>query len=82
MYLPLTDLSKEVPYKTIKGDFIGVGVYSVSGLSSLAPRGMSPRCHTNDGCLDLVLVRAVDRKEFVRFLRRHGNAKNQVCVET
>ena len=72
------DLSKEVAHKSVKGEFVNVSIFSLAGLSELAPRGMSPLTHSNNGLLDLVLVKPVDRKQFLRYLRRHGNAKNQV----
>ena len=72
------DLSKEMPWRSIKGDFIDVGVYCLPALSSFAPRGLCPQAHTNDGILELVLVRATNRREFIRFLRRQLNTKNQV----
>ena len=31
-----------------------------------------------DGCLDLVLVHETSKKNFQRYLRRHGNDKDQV----
>jgi len=52
-------------------------VTSVPGLCRLAPLGISKFAHLSDGCLDLVLVEDDSRKEFVRFLKRLGNQKDQ-----
>ncbi|PAA83078.1 hypothetical protein BOX15_Mlig012744g3 [Macrostomum lignano] len=42
---------------TISGEFLWIGVYSLSGRSGFCPGGLSPRCHANDGSLDVVLLR-------------------------
>ncbi len=55
-----------------------MSMMSLSGHSELAPLGMSMYSHLNDGCIDLIMVKRTDRHEFVRYLRRHGNKKNQV----
>ncbi|XP_041367331.1 ceramide kinase-like protein [Gigantopelta aegis] len=73
----IIDLTNENPWKNSKGSFMSVGVFSIPGLNHLAPRGLSPTTHLSDGHLDLVLVHNTDRKDFVRYLRRHGNSKNQ-----
>ena len=76
--LPFSDLSNEKPNKTAKGEYISLSLMSTSGHSDLAPLGMSMFTHLNDGCIDLILVKSTNRHEFVRYLRRHGNKKNQV----
>ncbi|KAK6178105.1 hypothetical protein SNE40_012934 [Patella caerulea] len=65
------------PWKTLKGDFLNVGLFTISGVCDFAPQGLSKYTHLNDGCMDLAVVKNVDRKDFIRFLRRHGNSKNQ-----
>ncbi len=72
------DLSKETPWKSLKGDYVNVSIFTLPGRSNLAPLGMSKYTHLNDGSLDLILVKNTERREFVRYLRRHGNHKNQV----
>lgn len=57
---------------------MNVGLFTIPGLCDLAPQGLSKFTHLNDGIIDLVLVKETERKEFVRYLRRHGNSKNQV----
>ena len=74
------DLSNEKPDKIAKGEYISLSLMSLSGHSDLAPLGMSMFTHLNDGYIDLVLVKSTDRHEFVRYLRRHGNKKNQVML--
>jgi hypothetical protein len=34
--------------------------------------------HLADGLLDLIIVEPVTRKEFLRYIKRNGNSKNQV----
>ena len=75
----IADLGEmEDKWKTIKGDFLNVSLFSLPSRLDMAPRGASMYTHLADGSLDLVFCGDTDRKEFVRFLRRHGNAKCQV----
>ncbi|OWF45408.1 ceramide kinase-like protein [Mizuhopecten yessoensis] len=72
------DLSKlESPWKTFKGSFLNVGLYSIPGNCEMAPEGLDKFSHLCDGSMDLVLVKDTSRKDFVRFIRRHANSKNQ-----
>ncbi|XP_062581294.1 ceramide kinase-like protein [Saccostrea cucullata] len=72
------DLSKdESPWKVSKGSFLQVGLFSIPARSELAPEGLSKFSHLNDGCMELVLIKNINRKDFIRFLKRHGNSKNQ-----
>ncbi|XP_071101915.1 ceramide kinase-like protein [Haliotis cracherodii] len=73
----LIEIDHDSPWKTVKGSFMNVGVLTLPGRSEFAPNGLSKFTHLCDGNMDLVLVKDTDRKEFIRFLRRHGNAKNQ-----
>ncbi|CAG5134609.1 unnamed protein product [Candidula unifasciata] len=73
----LIDLHQDSPWQTLKGKYMNVGLFVLPGLCDLAPQGLSKFTHLNDGVIDLVLVRDVEKKEFVRHLRRHGNSKNQ-----
>ena len=41
-------------------------------------RGLSKYGHLGDGCIDLILVDSVPRKDFYRFIKRHTNEKNQL----
>lgn len=61
-----------------KGQYLSVGVYATSSSCDMAPLGLSKYTHIADGCMDLVLVHEIERKEFMRFLKRNGNSKNQV----
>ena len=80
MSLILSDLAEheDNPWKSIKGDFINVSLFTIPGRSEIAPRGLSKFTHLNDGVMDLVLVKNTERKEFIRLLKRLGNTKNQV----
>ncbi|XP_025093865.1 ceramide kinase-like isoform X2 [Pomacea canaliculata] len=71
------ELSQESPWSTVKGSFMNVCIFSLPGNCDIAPQGLSKFTHLSDGNIDLVLVKKCDRKDFIRFLRRHGNSKNQ-----
>ena len=71
-------MSKDSPYKCIKGEFLSVSLLSTPGNLAMAPEGIGKFTHMNDGYLDLILVKDTAKKEFVRYLKRHGNHKNQV----
>ena len=79
LFSPVVDLSKdESPWKACKGSFLQVGLFCVPARNEFSPEGLSPFSHLNDGCMELVLVKDVNRKDFIRFLKRNGNSKNQV----
>ena len=73
----IMDLSRENPRKSIKGHYLSLSILSNSGRCEFAPHGCSPCAHLSDGTMDLVLVSETNRKEFTRYLKRHGNTKNQ-----
>ena len=77
-----SDLAKheDNPWKSIKGEYLNVSIFTIPGRSEIAPRGLSKFTHLNDGVIDLVLVKNVERKEFIRLLKRLGNTKNQVSL--
>ena len=79
------ELSEEVlednPWKACKGSFFHVGLYGIPGNCEVAPEGLSKFSHLCDGAMELVLVKECSRRDFIRFLKRHGNHKNQVhCI--
>ncbi|XP_067952000.1 ceramide kinase-like protein isoform X2 [Watersipora subatra] len=74
----LADLSMQDESNVIKGEFLSLGLYATPSSCDMAPLGLSKYSHMADGCLDLILVHSVERKEFMRFLKRNGNAKNQL----
>ena len=78
LFLYIVELKDKSRWTTVKGNYINVSVFSTAGRSNLSPLGMSKFTHLADGCIDLALVHSVDRKQFLRFLRRHGKKKNQV----
>ena len=77
-----SDLAKheDNTWKSIKGEYLNVALFTIPGRSEIAPRGLSKYTHINDGVIDLVLVKNVERKEFIRLLKRLGNTKNQVSM--
>merc|ERR1719239_954746 len=55
---------------------MNVGLFSIPGLCDLAPQGLHRYSHLCSGVIDLVLVKETEKKEYVRYLRRHGNMKD------
>ena len=72
------ELKQDSPWHTVKGKFMNVSIFGIAANCSLAPRGLSKYSHRHDGNIDLVITKDVSRMQFIRFLRRHGNSKNQV----
>ncbi|WAQ94320.1 CERKL-like protein, partial [Mya arenaria] len=58
---------EETPWRTKKLDCLNIGLYTISGRSELAARGLSMYTHLNDGAAELVLIKDAPRKEFIRF---------------
>ncbi|GFO42066.1 ceramide kinase-like protein [Plakobranchus ocellatus] len=71
------DLPQDTPWRTVKGKYMNVGLFTIPGRSEMSPQGLCKYTHLSDGTLDLVLVKETEKKEFVRHLKRHGNSKNQ-----
>ncbi|KAJ8314270.1 hypothetical protein KUTeg_008831 [Tegillarca granosa] len=75
----ITYLSKEEsPWRASKGSYLHVSLLCIPGYSEVAPEGLSKFSHLSDGVMDLVMVKNVPKRDFVRFIKRHGNKKNQV----
>ncbi|XP_052091884.1 ceramide kinase-like protein [Mytilus californianus] len=76
------NLSEEVlednPWKASKGSYYHVGLYCIPGNCEVAPEGLSKFTHLSDGAMELVLVKDCSRRDFIRYLKRHGNHKNQL----
>lgn len=69
---------KEKNWKTFQNEYLQVSVFTNANLWSYAPQGFSKYGHIANGLLDLVLIEPVSRKEFLRYIRRNGNSKDQV----
>ncbi|XP_060083481.1 ceramide kinase-like protein [Ylistrum balloti] len=70
----------ESPWKTCKGSFLNVGLFCIPGNGEMAPEGLDKFCHLCDGSMNLIMVKNTSRKDFVRFLKRHSNSKNQFAM--
>ncbi|XP_076447595.1 ceramide kinase-like isoform X2 [Babylonia areolata] len=57
----------------VSGKFIAINAVSVSCRCGLSPEGMSPFTHLGDGCIDLILVMACSRLNYLRHLVRIPN---------
>lgn len=69
---------KEKHWKTLQNEYLQAVVLTNASLWSFAPQGLSKFGHLANGSLDLILIEPVGRKEFLRYIKRNGNSKNQV----
>ena len=65
-------------WTVLRNKYTQVLVLTNATLWSFAPQGLSKLGHMADGLLDLVLVESATKKNFIRYLKRNGNSKNQV----
>lgn len=76
-----TSSSSNEQWEIIQGSFIHVAFLANSHQWELASGGgLSKYAHLADGCIDLILVDPVSRKDFFRFIKRHTNSKNQLAL--
>ncbi|CAF1086039.1 unnamed protein product [Rotaria sordida] len=68
---------KEKNWKILQNEYLQVAVLTNANLWSFAPQGLSKFGHLANGSLDLILIEPVTRKEFLRYVKRNGNSKNQ-----
>jgi len=68
----------EKNWKILHNAYSQVAVLTNANLWSFAPQGLAKYGHLADGLLDLILIEPTVRKEFVRYIKRNGNSKNQV----
>lgn len=69
---------KEKNWKILHQEYLQVAVLTNACLWSYAPQGLAKFGHLADGLLDLIVIEPVVRKEFLRYIKRNGNSKNQV----
>ncbi|CAD5117595.1 DgyrCDS6351 [Dimorphilus gyrociliatus] len=67
-------------WKHLKGSFLNITLLSIPAMSRLAPYGINQFGHLGDGIMDLIVVKGTDRREFVRYLKRHGSEKNALTL--
>lgn len=66
-------------WEIIRGSFIHIAFLTNSTQWNISSGGgLSKYAHLSDGCIDLVLIDQVSRKDLYRFIKRHANCKNQV----
>lgn len=70
----------EEEWKVIKGKFLAINVVNMCCACPRSPKGLSPAAHLADGSADLILVRKCSRFDFLRYLVRHTNKDDQVCI--
>ena len=56
--------------REITGDFIAVNCVNMTCRCAKSKYGLSPFCHTSNGCADLILVRKTSRINYIRYLLR------------
>ncbi|CAF2328547.1 unnamed protein product [Rotaria sp. Silwood2] len=64
-------------WKILHHNYLQVAVLTNANLWSFAPQGLSKFGHLADGLLDLILIEHTVRKEFLRYIKRNGNSKDQ-----
>nr|KAF6277508.1 ceramide kinase [Pipistrellus kuhlii] len=64
-------------WKVICGKFLAINAANMSCACPRSPRGLSPAAHLGDGSTDLILIRKCSRFNFLRFLLRHTNQRDQ-----
>ncbi|CAF0791783.1 unnamed protein product [Adineta steineri] len=69
--------NKDKQWKILHHNYLHVAILTNANLWVLAPQGLSKFGHLADGLLDLILIEQTTRKEFLRFIKRNGNSKNQ-----
>ncbi len=69
---------KDKNWKILHNAYCQAAVLTNANLWSFAPQGLAKYGHLADGLLDLILIEPIVRKEFLRYIKRNGNSKNQV----
>ncbi|CAF4592386.1 unnamed protein product [Rotaria sp. Silwood1] len=64
-------------WKILHHNCLQVAVLTNANLWSFAPQGLSKFGHLADGLLDLILIEHTIRKDFLRYIKRNGNSKDQ-----
>ncbi|CAF0744424.1 unnamed protein product [Brachionus calyciflorus] len=68
-------------WEVVRGNFIHVAFLTNSSQWNMSPGGgLSKYAHLGDGCIDLILVDQISRKDLYRFVKRHANSKNQLSL--
>lgn len=75
---PLSASEEVEEWKVVCGKFLAVNATNMSCACPRTPRGLSPAAHLGDGSSDLILIRKCSRFNFLRFLVRHTNQRDQV----
>lgn len=65
-------------WKVVCGKFLAINAMNMCCACARSPGGLSPAAHLGDGSLDLILIRKCSRFNFLRFLIRHTNQRDQV----
>nr|KAF6494173.1 ceramide kinase [Rousettus aegyptiacus] len=64
-------------WKVVCGKFLAINAMNMCCACARSPGGLSPAAHLGDGSLDLILIRKCSRFNFLRFLIRHTNQRDQ-----
>lgn len=65
-------------WQTVRGSFIAINAFVQSCRCVKAAKGPAPWAHLGDGCIDLVLIRACSRRQFLQFLLRISSSSHNV----
>ncbi|XP_069792337.1 ceramide kinase-like protein [Narcine bancroftii] len=69
--------NNEDKWKSMQGSFLNISIMAIPCLCSMAPRGLAPNTRLDNGSMSLIAVRNSTRADFIRYLKRIGNLKNQ-----
>lgn len=76
--MPLSAAEEVEEWQVVCGKFLAINATNMSCACPRSPRGLSPAAHLGDGSCDLILIRKCSRFNFLRFLVRHTNQRDQV----
>lgn len=68
-------------FKKISGDFIAVNCVNMTCKCAKTKYGLSPSCHTSNGCADLILVHKTSRWNYLRYLIRLTRNHSFVSID-
>lgn len=70
--------SKSEKWKSVTGSFAALNITAMSSACPKSQDGLSPTAHLADGTADLIIVQKCSTLQFLKYLNRHTNGKDQV----
>ncbi|XP_073456489.1 ceramide kinase-like isoform X2 [Aquarana catesbeiana] len=69
--------SKSEKWKSVTGSFAALNITAMSSACPKSQDGLSPTAHLADGTADLIIVQKCSTLQFLKYLNRHTNGKDQ-----